>query len=234
MLYAVVTGASQGIGKAITATLLSKGCNVAVCARNYDKLMSVTKFWKEQYPQAEIIAFKADLSVQADVTAFATVVLSRFPQIDILVNNTGTFQPGKLANEPDGLLQNMIGTNLYSAYWLTRAMLPTIKSKAKGHIFNMCSVASLKAYPNGGAYSISKYALLGFTDNLREELRVDNIKVTAICPGAVWSPSWEGSGVDPERIMEANDVAAMIWATFSLSAQAVTETIVMRPAKGDL
>jgi short-subunit dehydrogenase len=109
-----------------------------------------------------------------------------------------------------------------------------MKSKAKAHIFNMCSVASLKAYPNGGAYSISKYALLGYTDNLREELREDNIKVTAICPGAVWSPSWEGSGVPPERIMEANDVAAMIWATFNLSAQAVAETIVMRPAKGDL
>ena len=234
MQYAVVTGANQGIGKAIAAMLLEKGCNVAVCARNYDKLLSVTNEWKQQYPNADILACKADLSIQTDVAAFADKVLNRFPQIDMLVNNTGTYQPGLLANEPDGLLQTMIGTNLYSAYWLTRALLPVMKSKAKGHIFNMCSVASLKAYTNGGAYSISKYALLGFTDNLREELREDNIKVTAICPGAVWSPSWEGSGVSPERIMEANDVAAMIWATFNLSAQAVAETIVMRPAKGDL
>ena len=234
MQYAVVTGANQGIGKAIAAMLLEKGCNVAVCARNYDKLLSVTNEWKEQYPNAEIVACKADLSVQMDVAAFAEAVIARFPQIDMLVNNTGTYQPGLLANEPDGLLQTMIGTNLYSAYWLTRALLPVMKSKAKGHIFNMCSVASLKAYTNGGAYSISKYALLGFTDNLREELREDNIKVTAICPGAVWSPSWEGSGVSPERIMEANDVAAMIWATFNLCAQGGDETIVSRPAKGDL
>lgn len=234
MLYAVVTGANQGIGKAIAAMLLEKGCKVAVCARNYDKLLSVSNEWKQQYPNAEIVACKADLSIQEDVATFAEEVLSRFPQIDILVNNAGTYQPGKLAEEPEGLLQTMIGTNLYSAYWLTRALLPVMKSKAKGHIFNICSVASLKAYPNGGAYSISKYALLGFTDNLREELREDNIKVTAICPGAVWSPSWEGSGVELERIMEANDIAAMIWATYNLSAQAVAETIVMRPAKGDL
>lgn len=234
MLYAVVTGANQGIGKAIATNLLDNGCNIAVCARNYDKLLSVVNEWEIKYPNAKIVACKADLSIQSEAVAFSNMVSSNFSHVDILVNNTGTYLPGKLADEPDGLLQTMIGTNLYSAYWLTRALLPLMKQRAKGHIYNMCSVASLKAYPNGGAYSISKYALLGFTDNLREELRNDNIKVTAICPGAVWSPSWEGSGVLPERIMEADDIATMIWATFNLSAQAVTETIVMRPAKGDL
>ncbi len=109
-----------------------------------------------------------------------------------------------------------------------------MKANGKGHIFNMCSIASLKAYPNGGSYSISKYALLGFSDNLREELMEDGIKVTAICPGATYTPSWEGSGVEPDRIMESADIAAMLWSAYNLSPQANVEMIILRPVKGDI
>ena len=157
-----------------------------------------------------------------------------FPVIDLLVNNAGTYLPGTIADEPDGLIEKMIGVNLYSAYYLTRHILPVMKAEKQGHIFNMCSIASLRAYPNGGSYSISKYALLGFSDNLREELKEHNIKVTSVCPGATYTPSWEGSGVEPGRIMEATDSAAMIWGAYSLSPQANVETIIMRPVKGDL
>jgi short-subunit dehydrogenase len=122
--------------------------------------------------------------------------------------------------------------NLFSAYHLTRALLPFMGPGS--HIFNMCSVASLKAYPNGGAYSISKYALMGFSENLREELKPRSIKVTAVCPGATWSRSWSGSGVDEDRIMEAEDIAKMVWSAYDLSPQADVETIIMRPIKGDL
>jgi short-subunit dehydrogenase len=128
----------------------------------------------------------------------------------------------------------MIDVNLYTAYRLTRKILPAMKSNKSGHIFNMCSVASLKAYRNGGAYSISKYALLGFSENLREELKPYGIKVTAICPGATHTPSWEGSGVPEDRIMEAGDIAEMLWSAYKLSSQANVEMIVMRPVKGDL
>ena len=93
---------------------------------------------------------------------------------------------------------------------------------------------SLRAYPNGGAYSITKYALLGFSDNLREELKETNIRVTAISPGATYSRSWSGSGVPEGRIMKVSDVADMLWSAYSLSAMANVEHIVMRPQKGDL
>jgi len=234
MPYAIVTGASQGIGKAIAEKLLANGFSVAACARTQGTLQATVNEWRNKYPDAEIVAFNADLGEEQGVQAFADRVLSAFPGVDLLINNAGTYEPGKIIDEVDGQLEQMIRVNLYSAYRLTRKVVPAMIKKGSGHIFNMCSVASLKAYPNGGSYSISKYALLGFTDNLREELRPHNVKVTAICPGAVWSPSWEGSGVEPGRIMEANDVAEMLWATYSLSAQAVTETIVMRPLKGDL
>ncbi|MBL7691361.1 MAG: SDR family oxidoreductase [Flavipsychrobacter sp.] len=232
MPYAVVTGASQGIGQAIAEMLLSKGFSVAVCARSEAKLATTVAGWRQQYPNAEIIAVNADLGSKSGTDVLAAEVNKSFPKVDLLVNNAGTYQPGNVSDEPDGQLERMIQVNLYSAYNLTRSLLSMMGSG--GHIFNMCSVASLKAYPGGGSYSISKYALLGFTDNLREELREPGIKVTAICPGAVWSPSWEGSGVSPERIMEANDIADTIWSAYILSPRAVTETIVMRPVKGDL
>src|ERR1700712_6140166 len=101
----------------------------------------------------------------------------------------------------------MIEVNLYSAYYLTRALLSKMMNQRHGHIFNMCSIASLNAYPNGGSYSISKYALMGFSKNLREEMKPYNIKVTAVYPGAVYTSSWEGSGVEVSRIMEVNDIA---------------------------
>ena len=84
-------------------------------------------------------------------------------------------------------------------------------AQKSGHIFTICSIASLQAYPNGGAYSISKFALLGFTKNLRQELKPHSIKVTAIIPGAIYTDSWIGSGVSPERIMEAEDIASIIY-----------------------
>ena len=103
-----------------------------------------------------------------------------------------------------------------------------------GHIFNMCSIASLQAYANGGAYSISKFALAGFSKNLREEMKPYGIKVTTVYPGAAYTDSWAGSGIDPKRIMEATDIAAMIWSAAHLSAQACVEEIIIRPQSGDL
>lgn len=234
MRYAIVTGASQGIGQAFAEKLLAEGFSIAVCARNRKKLDELEAGWKKQYPAASIIVYSADLSVMEEANAFADAVLLAFPRIDLLINNAGNYEPGNLADEPDGILERMLGVNLYSAYRLTRRVLPVMKDNKSGHIFNMCSVASLRAYPRGGSYSISKYALLGFTDNLREELRPYTIKVTAVCLGATYTPSWYGSDIEPGRIMEASDVVSMVWSAYSLSPAANVDMIVQRPVKGDL
>jgi short-subunit dehydrogenase len=152
----------------------------------------------------------------------------------IVVNNAGQFLPGSVHNEAEGTLERMIEVNLYSAYHLTRTVLPAMITAGQGHIFNICSIASLTAYPNGGSYSISKFALLGFSKNLREELKPHYIKVTAVCPGATMSGSWDGVAIDPRRIMEADDVAKMIYTASQLSAMADVEDIIMRPQLGDL
>ena len=158
---------------------------------------------------------------------------------DILVNNAGNFVGGNVYNEPAGSLEEMINTNLYSAYHLTRSLLPAMMNDrppgiTARHIFNICSIASLNAYPNGGAYSISKFALAGFSKNLRDELKPHGIKVTAVYPGAVMTDSWRGFDNSQGRIMEAHDIAAMILAASKLSPQAVVEDIILRPQLGDL
>jgi len=108
-----------------------------------------------------------------------------------------------------------------------------MKEARSGHIFTVCSIASLSAYPGGGAYSISKFALLGMTKNLRLELMPHSIKVTAVIPGAVYTDSWKGF-VEPERIMQPEDIATLIYTASNLSMQATVEEIVIRPQAGDL
>ena len=153
---------------------------------------------------------------------------------EVLINNVGIFTPGTIDEEPDGALEAMINTNLYSAYHLTRVVLPPMKAVKKGYIFNMCSIASLTAYANGGSYSISKFALYGMTKVLREELKKDNIKVTAVLPGATLTPSWAGVDIPEERFIKSEDVADLIWATYSLSDRTVVEDLLIRPQLGDL
>lgn len=229
----VITGASKGIGKSIAKKFAVAGHDLFLCSRGEYDLYETVAALQTQYPHSNIVARVADMQQQDSVTDFARWVLTQGVP-DILVNNAGQFIQGNISDEPEGTLHQLMETNLYAAYHLTRALLPSMKANGKGHIFNICSIASLRAYPHGGSYGITKYALAGFNANLREELKPYGIKVTAVFPGATMSASWEGSGIDPERIMQADDVANMIFAATQLSAAAVVEDIVMRPQLGDL
>jgi short-subunit dehydrogenase len=229
----VITGASKGIGYAIAQIFAANEHNLYLTSKTPLALETAVATLRKQFPSVKLEAMSADLSIQKEVTAFANWCLEK-TQPHILINNAGYFVPGKLQDEADGQLQDQLNTNLFSAYHLTRALLPSMLAQKAGHIFNICSIASLHAYENGGAYSISKFALLGFSKNLRLELKDKGIKVTAVCPGAVYTNSWSGSGVDPKRIMESSDIAKMVYASSQLSPQAVVEDIVMRPQLGDL
>jgi short-subunit dehydrogenase len=104
----------------------------------------------------------------------------------------------------------------------------------KAYIINLCSVASIKAYTNGGSYAITKAALLAFSSNLREELKTSNIKVTSVLPGPTYTDSWSSAGIPEERFMPAEDVAEIIYTVSQLSGQTVIEEILMRPQLGDI
>lgn len=229
----IITGASKGLGKAIAEKYALAGHTLFVCSRNEVDLYKMMEELLTKFPQCTIKARPVDMSNKQEVINFGNWCLS-FGAPDIVINNAGQFLPGSVYNEENGFLEKMMEVNLYSAYHLTRLLLPKMMEVKRGHIFNMCSIASLKAYANGGAYSISKFALAGFSKNLREEMKPYNIKVTAVYPGAAYTDSWIGSGVDPKRIMEAEDVAAMVYAASQLSPQACVEDIILRPQLGDL
>jgi len=216
-MNAVITGGTKGIGRAIADMLMSKGINVAICSRTEADVELFVKESLASYPAVKAIGTATDMSKKGDVLAFAEYVKSEFETIDILINNAGVFLPGEILQEEDGALEKMIDTNLYSAYHLSRALIPTMVAYGSGHIFNMCSIASFTAYPNGGSYSISKFALLGFSKVLREELKQKNIKVTSIMPGATWSASWAGVDLPESRLMQADDIAKIVWSALEMS-----------------
>jgi short-subunit dehydrogenase len=232
----IITGASKGIGKAIAKTFAANGHNLFLCSRNEVALYKSMEELGTQYPNITIKAKAFDLSRQAK--EFGKWILDLGVDLDILVNNAGLFEPGSVHNEPEGLLESQIETNLYSAYYLTRTLLPKMmqhpSAGSGGHIFNICSIAGLQAYKNGGAYSISKFAMDGFSKNLREEMKEHGIKVTTVYPGAVLTDAWGNFDNSSHRIMEADDIAQMIYTASQLSAGACVEEIVMRPQLGDL
>ena len=228
----VITGASKGIGKAIATVFAANGHNLFLCSRNEVALYKTMEELQTQFAAIDVKAKAFDLSKQA--AAFGKWVNESGINVDVLVNNAGMFEPGSVHNEAEGLLENQIETNLYSAYHLTRTLLPGMIHLKRGHIFNICSIASLQAYKNGGAYSISKFAMDGFSKNLRDELKAYGIKVTAIYPGAVLTDAWGNFDNSDNRIMEAADIAKMLYSCTQLSAGACVEEIVMRPQLGDL
>jgi len=224
----VISGASRGIGKAITEKFAGKNHQVIVCSRDEIKLNELKKI------HPTIITYVCDVSIKEDVLKFGDFVLSKFSTIDVLINNAGIFILGKILEEADGILEQTIHTNLYSAYYLTKKLTPKFIAQKNGYIFNMCSVASLKAYENGGSYSISKFALLGFSKTLREELKPHNIKVTSIMPGATLTDSWNGTDLPESRFSKPEDIAELVYTITQLSAFSVVEDIVIRPQLGDI
>jgi short-subunit dehydrogenase len=229
----IITGASKGIGKAIAEIFAANGHNLFLCSRGEVALYKTMEELTTRFPAATIKAKPFDLSKKEEAVAFGNWCLS-FAVPDILINNAGSFEPGSLHNEPEGLLESQMATNVYSAYHVTRTVLPGMMKRHSGHVFNMCSIASLQSYANGGAYSVSKFALYGFSKNLREEMKPHGIKVTSVHPGAVMSDSWGSYDNSSKRIMEADDIAKMIYAAAQLSLQACVEDIVIRPQLGDL
>lgn len=229
----VITGASKGLGRAMATELAAPGNTLFLCSRNLDQLQQLQAELTAAVSDCGIEVFPADLRNEESVKEFGQWVL-RQAVPDVLINNAGLFNPGSVIDEPEGSLDEMLNINLKSAYHLTRTLVPDMIKQRSGHIFNICSIASLDAYDNGGAYSISKFALYGFSKNLRRELIPHQIKVTHVLPGAVYTDSWSGSGIDPQRIMEASDIARLIKTAISLSPQACVEELIVRPVKGDL
>jgi NAD(P)-dependent dehydrogenase (short-subunit alcohol dehydrogenase family) len=226
----VVSGCTQGIGRAICDTFAHQGFAVAGFARNENDLALMRSNYATKYPGVPFLFVKADASIKQQVLDFAQKVTNTFKTIDVLVNNAGVFLPGSIMEEPDGTLEALIETNVYSAYYLTRALKPIVSR----NIFNICSIASLSAYEAGASYTISKFAMLGFSKQLRHELKQTGIKVTAVMPGAVLTNAWSGANLPSERFIPASDIGQTIYQVYTLSDSTDIEELVIRPQLGDI
>jgi NAD(P)-dependent dehydrogenase (short-subunit alcohol dehydrogenase family) len=228
----IISGASKGIGRAMAELFASKGANLAICARSVEDIKAFGNELAEKYKNQQFIAVSADMSKKDSIANFAAEIRQHWSRVDLLINNAGVFIPCPLAdpNTVDAFEQ-MMDTNLYSAYYLTLETLPLMLPNKSGHVFNICSIASIMPY---GAYAVSKHAMLGFSRVLREEMKDKGIRVTAILPGATRTASWDGSPLPEERFMKAEDIAEAVWGCYNLSPQTVVEEMILRPQLGDI
>jgi len=222
-----ISGATRGIGLSLARIFKENGYSLVLHGSSIDSLNNI----QAEFPEARLIP--ADLSIPEECSQLCDILKSLTPP-DILINNAGTFLPGQIHNEAPGVFEKMISVNLASAYHISRALLPGMMERKSGMLVNMCSIASLVAYPSGGSYCISKFGLLGMSKVLREELKPFDIKVMSVLPGATYTDSWSGSGLPESRFISVSDLASLIFTACTLHSGAVVEELLVRPLQGDI
>ncbi|MEU4172674.1 3-oxoacyl-ACP reductase [Streptomyces sp. NPDC026665] len=185
---ALVTGATSGIGLAVTRLLAGQGHRVFLCARTED---GVTRTVKELLDEGlEVDGIPCDVRSADDVQRFVRQAVERFGTIDVLVNNAGRSGGGVTADITDDLWYDVVDTNLNSVFRMTREVLTTggMRDKDRGRIINIASTAGKQGVVLGAPYSASKHGVVGFTKALGNELAPTGITVNAVCPGYVETP----------------------------------------------
>ena len=234
MPAAIITGGTRGIGRSLVNKFATEGFDIATCARNEKELDLLKEVFKKDFPEINYFVHKCDVANKSEVIDFGLKAIEVLGVPDVLINNAGIFLPGKINDEEDGVFEQQFQTNVGSAYHLTRKILPGMIVRKSGYIFNIGSTASLMAYTNGGSYCISKFAMLGFSKVLREELKEFNIRVSTVLPGATNTSSWESSDLPAERFIDPDDIANLIFDFYKTPATMNIEEILIRPFLGDI
>jgi len=199
---ALVTGASSGIGEATAYALAAQGAYVAASARRADRLNAVVKRIQDSGGQA--ISIVADIADEAQANDTVNRTVGRWGRLDILVNNAGVMLLGKIANANTEDWRRMININILGLMYTTRAALAVMQGQKSGHIVNISSVAGRTARVGSGAYNVTKWGVVAFSEALRQEVLADNIRVTVIEPGAV-ATELQSHITDPEARRETEE-----------------------------
>ncbi|OXA84989.1 3-ketoacyl-ACP reductase [Flavobacterium hercynium] len=215
---AFITGAGKGIGKAIAIALAKEGVNVVLVSRtqaDVDQLAAeTTKLGVKS------LALSADVSDINSINAAAEKALAEFKNIDILINSAGIAAFGKFLELEPEAWERIIKVNVMGTYYTTRALIPNMIERQTGDIINISSTAGLNGNALTSAYSASKFAVLGLTDSLMQEMRKHNIRVTALTPSTVATDMAKDLNLtdgNPEKVMQSEDIAELIIAQLKLS-----------------
>jgi 3-oxoacyl-[acyl-carrier protein] reductase len=215
---ALVTGAGKGIGKAIALALAKEGVNVILVARTQEEIDSVAA--KVRSLRVKALAITADVADINSVNAAVEKALGEFGAIDILINNAGIASFGKFLELEPTDWERIIQVNLMGPYYVTRAVVPNMIERQIGDIINISSTAGLAGNAMTSAYSASKFALLGLTDSLMQEMRKHNIRVTALTPSTVatdMAKELKLTDGNPDKVMQAEDMAELVIAQLKLN-----------------
>ncbi len=180
----VITGASKGLGRALTLAFAEKGACLAICARNEEPLNVIKENVEEM--GAEVLAITADMSVPRDVERFVSLIEQRYGQIDVLINNASIIGPSPmpfLSDYPVHELQKVLSGNVLIPFLITQRVLSGMLQRNKGSIINLTSEAGKYGYAGWGAYGISKFAVEGLTYTWADELSETGVRINMVDPG---------------------------------------------------
>ncbi|MBS1822067.1 MAG: SDR family oxidoreductase [Acidobacteria bacterium] len=226
---AVVTGAARGIGAAIGKQLASMGATVVLAARDQALLEQVKREIEAAGGVAE--AAELDLLDESSIANLAKAVEARHRRCDILVNNAGIGVLGKPLTElAPSEWDRMMGTNLRGPYLMIRAFAPLMIAAQSGHIVNISSLTGHNPFPNGAAYSASKWGLNGLTYSVAEELRPHNVRVSVVAPGSV-NTGFSTSNKNGDKKIQPADVARVVAMLVTQSPQSFVSEVLMRPTQ---
>jgi len=228
---AVVTGGTQGIGKALTLDLAGRGAAVAFCARNHRDVERLAAELRAEGRKA--LGVPCDVRDEAHVAAFADRVLKEMGVPTLLINNAGTGRFAPVAEMSLAAWDEVMDTNLRGMFLATRAFLPAMLAKGCGAIVNISSLAGRNGIANGAAYSASKHGVIGFSKSLMLEVRAHGIRVMTICPGSVNTPFFDAeTPFDPNRgrILDPDDVSKVVLDALELPERALVSELDIRPS----
>jgi 3-oxoacyl-[acyl-carrier protein] reductase len=226
---ALITGASRGIGLAIARRLGQMGARVAICARDAKRLQQASSNLTEE--GIRNLTQVADVTRATEVSLLAENVFREFGALDILVNNAGVgrFAPVHQFTEADW--DAMLDTNLKGVFLVSRAVIPSMISRGRGHVINISSLAGKNSFAGGSVYCASKWGLLGLTYSMAEDLRAHGIRVAAICPGSVNTEFSPHEGKAVAKLLQPEDVAHAVAMILTEAPQSFISEVLLRPTQ---
>jgi len=234
MNTALITAATKGIGRAVATAFAKEGVNLAICARNETDVNAFKADLLAINPRIKVFAAAVDCSLKKQLLEFAGAAEQALGFISIIVNNVGMYEHSSILDDDEDTFDKHVRTNLAPAYELYRYFEKTMIAARHGHIFNICSAASLTPIPEAGSYSVTKYALLGLNKVMKLEMQEFGVKVTAIIPGSTLTDSWKGMTVDKDKMVLPEDVASAILNIYRMSPGANVDELIIKPVFGQI